>query len=152
MKKYPLILLFSFLLPWSHAFGQRLDLKNDKVKLVCNLRHWADMPEEAMSNPANFSDPDKAADTGPYSILIDTREKKIVITDENTGEIKYNLSYDTYYQGQGQSVVLKPDESLFMVRDEKVEMVTHSAESHTLHVIHKNNRIELFGKLELIED
>ena len=57
------------------------------------------------------------------------------------------------HQGTGDgSVALRPSETMFMVRDEEIFMVTHDKVTETLHVITNENKIELFGNLQFRVD
>lgn len=136
-----LTVLFSSVL-----FAQDIDLTQSQIDLVSTLHHRSDEKGAvAKEVPGHLADSSKLK---PMFISINTNEKSIKIFDEDSDTLTYDLTYKFVHQGEGSgSISLKPDETMFMVRDENVFMVTHSKNTKTMHVIMNDNKIDLYGYL-----
>jgi hypothetical protein len=131
--------------------GQTLDLSLDSFELISPLHH---MSEEkgviSATHPAHVEDTLKMT---PMSIRINAKKKTIKISELGSDSLQYDLKYSMSHHGAGSgSVSLKPTETMFMVRDKKIFMVTHDKVMETLHVITNENKIELFGHLKYRKD
>ena len=129
------------------AGAQTLDLGLESLELISPLHHMSgEKGAIQTAHPAHLEDTVKMI---PMSIRVNTKEKTIKISKMDSDSLKYDLKYSFVHQGEGNaSVSLKPSETMFMVRDEKIFMVTHDKVTETLHVITNENEIELFGHLK----
>lgn len=127
--------------------AQTLDLSLDSLELISPSHHMSgDKGAISAIQPAHIEDTSKIT---PMSIRIYTKAKTIKISEMNSDSLKYDLKYTMAHQGTGSgSVSLKPSETMFMVRDKNIFMVTHDKVTETLHVITNENEIELFGHLK----
>ena len=135
-----------------HFLGaQTLDLTLESLELISPLHHMSgDKGGFSAIQPAHIEDTVRML---PMSIRINTKEKTIKISEIDSDSLEYDLKYSMFHQGTGSgSVSLKPSETMFMVRDEDIFMVTHDKVSETLHVITNENKIELFGHLTFRAD
>jgi hypothetical protein len=130
--------------------SQTLDLSQPEIVMKSKLYHMSTNKEiYASERPLHDKDTNKSYPFDQCLITINTVNKTIVIVNQVTNKKLYSLDYSKSYQGKGKAVVLKPEESMFMVGDERVDMVTYDAESQTLDVFLKDKQIELFGRLEI---
>jgi hypothetical protein len=131
--------------------AQTLDLAIESIELISPLHHMSgDKGMVSAMQPAHIEDAVKMI---PISIRINTMAKTIKISELDSDSLKYDLSYSMSHQGTGDgSVALRPSETMFMVRDEEIFMVTHDKVTETLHVITNENKIELFGNLQFRVD
>ena len=132
-------------------YSQTLDLTLDSFELISPLHHMSG-EKGAISaiHPAHIEDTTKM---NPISIRINTKAKTIKISELGSDSLQYDLKYSMAHQGKGSgSVSLKPSETMYMVRDDKIFMVTHDKVTETLHVINNQNKIELFGHLKYRKD
>lgn len=116
--------------------AQTLDLGKKKLVWISHLSQTAGREDQDMT---------------PHRITIDLENKFMSIADERTGNVIYDLAYSSVYSGQNKSVVLQDGESMFMVRDDKVNLVTFDEKTQTLSVILFDKTIRLFGQMQVLE-
>ncbi|MEZ4721746.1 MAG: hypothetical protein R2813_07730 [Flavobacteriales bacterium] len=149
--KYTLLIILSFFA--STVFAQELDLKQHTIELISGLSHMSGEKVSIVPSPnEDNKDEHGKRPTDIHEVIIDTKEKRIKIIYQKTEEVRYDVGYTSAYQGdKSQSVKLNPTETMFMVKDEHVNMITHDSQTKTMHVILKDSQIELFGHLQFKE-
>ncbi len=118
-----LLTLFGFAL--CHFLrAQTLDLTLESLELISPLHHiYGEKGGFSAIQSAHIEDTVKMM---PMSKRINTKSKAIKISEIDSVSLKYDLKYSLSHQGiVSGSVSLKSSETIFMVRDEDIFMVTH---------------------------
>lgn len=131
-----ILTMVSIAVMYHATVAQTLDLSRKKLVWVSHLNQTAGKEDQDMT---------------PHRITIDLENKFMSIANESSGDVIYDLAYSSVYSGQSKSVVLQDGESMFMVRDDEVNLVTFDEKTQTLSVILLDNTIRLFGRLQVLE-
>ena len=149
MKHVIILLLTSICWFTSDGTAQELDLSLDKVVLTCaSHRMSGETLEYVDERPLH--DEEMEINVNEVTIEIDTKAKNVLIYKSIDKTVLYDLSYYMAHKGEGhQSISLKPWETMFMIRDEKLVMLTHDQNARMLYVVWNDNQNELFEELSL---
>lgn len=117
--------------------GPILDLTADEINLVSDLNQMSGSPDQ------NFE---------RHLIEIDLKNKRFRITNDKSNAVLYDVAYSGAYAGQGKSISMKDGETLFIARDEKVNMITYEEKTATFSIMMHDQSIQLFGWIYIVED
>lgn len=141
MRLLGILLLVTLALPgWAQDdqdLGPILDLSKDKINLVSDLNQMSGSPDQ------NFE---------RHLIEIDLKGRRFKITNDKTNTVVYDVAYSGAYAGQGQSISMKEGETLFIARDDKVNMITYEEKTATFSIMMHDQSIQLFGWIYIVED
>jgi hypothetical protein len=132
-----ILALFMVLTVSLAGFSQQLDLTQEELKYETVLEQKPDV-----TTPEGYK----------HDIVINTKQKTILVTRKYDGEIIYNLRYVTAYNGTSASVQLQPGETIFMMASGDITIVAHSASEQTFSFINQENKIHLFGQIYVLEE
>lgn len=116
-----------------------MDLSKERIVLLSSLSQMSGSADQ------NFD---------IHRIEIDLVKKRIKIINQENGAVVYDIGYISAYSGQGKSVSLKEGETMFMARDDKVNIVTFEEKTTTMSMMHHDKTIQLYGRMavEITED
>lgn len=154
MKALHLLASLAFLLAMLAANSQEtIDLNGTGVHWVSGMNHWSGKDyEESVAVPHRTDNWKATTDSMVTEVVINLSAKTVMLKRASDGHVIYNVPYLVAYQGVGQAVALKPEQTLFLANHPIVDMITFDSKTETLAVIHKNQKIRLFGYMAPAND
>lgn len=131
------------------ASAQHIDLKAEQVYFESQLNHWSMNADDAEKAERAWNPTDM--DTMVNEIQINLKAKTIAIVNRVSGKTTVSMRYSAVFQGAGQSVQLEPSQTLFLLIDPRIDMITYDESTQTMSLIYKDKRIRLYGRIKQIE-
>lgn len=131
--------------------AQSLDLTQKKLVLSCSERFYGSEKGYSVETPHHLEEKKEEKDS--LTITVNTIDKTVNIMNHTKNKVLYDLKYMSHAQASnlndyGQTYT----ETMFLVRNKEVLMLTHNNKKRVLHLIKNNNELQLFKNLKLISE